>query len=673
MTLIRRLPPRIRFALVVLLGLLVLMTALRLAFWGVFHATDRPVSTATLLRALFVGFKFDLRLALLLILPVLVLSWIPGINPAHSARARRFWAGHFAFLITFLLLFYCLDFGHYAYLETRFDVSSVRFVLNPIISFRMAWETYPLGWFLLGLVLFGLGLHVSLRWLLARAFATAVAASRRRRLAVAAVTVVLYLAGLYGKASFYPLRWSDAFFTTHRFTSDLALNPVLFFCDTLCTYEEQEFDRPALEQRYDRVAAYLGVEAPDRATLTFARPVRPTPLAPGRPNVVVLLMESFAAHSTGAFGNPLQPSPHFDALAREGLLFRRFYTPRYGTARAVFATVTGIPDTITNRTASRNPQIVRQYTIPAALDGYTKLYFLGGSANWANIRGLLAHNIKDLHIYEEGSYPDAPRVDVWGLSDLHLFEAANRVLRGEKEPFFAFIHLSGNHRPYTIPEDNRGFERVSVDEEELYEYGFHSLAEFNSFRFLDHSLGFFMRTARREAYFANTLFVLLGDNGTPGLCPNLPRSEEVFGLGMYHTPFLLYGPGLVEKGKVFDFPATQMDVMPTVAGAIGAEVRNTTMGRNLLDERFDGQRYAFLQTRRGAVSEVGLLGPEFYLVVNQDGTNARLHGYLSKTPLEDLAAQHPERVRDMVELGLGLYHASKYMMYHNAPPGDAGR
>jgi phosphoglycerol transferase MdoB-like AlkP superfamily enzyme len=660
------LPPRLRLGLLVLAILLVLMTVLRFVFWVSFHGSDSPVPFATLLKAYFIGFRFDLRLALVLMLPWLALSFVPALNPERSAWARRFWAGHLAFQTCFIVFFYSFDLGHYEYLETRIDVSSLRFLLNPIISFQMMWETYPIGWSFLGLIAFGVALNFFLRRAVTRTFDRKITLERRRRILVIGVTVVVYVVGLWGKASWYPLRWSDAFFTTHRFTSDLTLNPLLYFMDTACTAEDEQFDEEKTRQHYAAVAAYLGVDDPDRERLTFDRRIRPKPFGEGRPNVVVVLMESFAAHTTGIFGNPLRPSPHFDAAARQGLLWRRFYTPRFGTARAVFATFTGIPDTITRRTASRNPQIVNQYTIPGALEGYETFYFLGGSANWANIRGLLAHNIDGLQIHEEGSYPEAPRIDVWGISDLHLFEEANKVLRHVEGPFFAFVHLSGNHRPYTIPDDNRGFELDSVPEETLQANGFHSLAEYNSFRFLDHSIGFFLKAARAEAYFENTLFFFLGDNGTPGKVAALPPAEEVFGLGMYHTPFLIYGPGLIREPRVIDLPATQMDVMPTVAGAIGAEVLNTTLGRNLLDERFaDG--YAFIQARRGALTEVGLLGRDYYLIVNADGTQPRLHAYASASPTDDLAAEEPERVRSMTDLGLGLFYTSKWMMYKNTP------
>ena len=148
------LPPRLRLGLLVLAFLLVLMTALRVVFWFSFHGTDSPVPFGTLLKAFFIGFRFDLRLALLLVLPWLVLTRIPALDPERSAWARRFWAGHLALLACGLVFFYSFDFGHYAYLETRLDVSSLRFLLNPLISLQMMWETYPIGWSFLGLVLF---------------------------------------------------------------------------------------------------------------------------------------------------------------------------------------------------------------------------------------------------------------------------------------------------------------------------------------------------------------------------------------------------------------------------------------------------------------------------------------------------------------------------------------
>ncbi|HIG20361.1 MAG TPA: hypothetical protein EYQ78_06300, partial [Candidatus Poseidoniales archaeon] len=151
----------------------------------------------------------------------------------------------------------------------------------------------------------------------------------------------------------------------------------------------------------------------------------------GQPNVVVIVMESLAAFKTGIFGNKLNPTPYFDQLSKESLLFNRFYVPSQATARSIFGVVTGIPDVSQSKTGSRNPYMVNQNSVANALDGHEKLYFLGGSANWGNIRSVFTHNIDGIKVFEEGDY-NSPRTDVWGLSDYHLFSEANRVLREKK-------------------------------------------------------------------------------------------------------------------------------------------------------------------------------------------------------------------------------------------------
>lgn len=116
------------------------------------------------------------------------------------------------------------------------------------------------------------------------------------------------------------------------------------------------------------------------------------------------------------------------------MFFDNCYTPHYGTARGVWATITGVPDVEAVETASRNPALVDQHTIINDFTGYEKFYFIGGSSSWANIRGLLTNNITGLKLYEEDSYA-SPRADVWGISDKNLFKEANAVLARQTTPF----------------------------------------------------------------------------------------------------------------------------------------------------------------------------------------------------------------------------------------------
>jgi len=651
--------PRLSFAFFLVLGLVVIGSALRYIFFVVFG--DDQTTSEALRYAFYVGYKLDLRLALIIVLPFLALAWIPVLNPSRSARAGIFWSGHFAAVISFIVLIYFLDLGHYDYLQQRLNFSALRFLQNPIISMQMMWQTYPIFIGAVALAVFASGLFLTLRWLLKRTHAHPVRLHFAVRTAVVLCTVVFFISGIWGKFSWYPLRWSDAYFSEQKFPSELALNPALYFVNTFATAESDAADRERLVASYDQVAAYLGVERPNAVTLDFSRHVRPTPVTRTRPNVVVVMMESFAAHLTGFYGNPLGLTPAFDKVAEEGLVFTRFYTPSVGTARGVFAMFTGIPDVSLNRTASRNPHAVQQHIILNEIDGYQKFYFLGGSANWANIRALLQHNIDDLQLYEEGDFPNSQRTDVWGISDLHLMEEANRVLRDVEEPFFAFIQLAGNHRPYTIPADNGGFVPMDIDDGVALENGFDKVDGLNSFRFMDHSLGVFVDTARQEEYFQNTLFILTADNGEFGEVPGPLHNEEVLGISYHHAPFVIFGPPLQRKGERTDRLGTQMDLMPTIAGMLGVPALNTTLGRNLLDPQ-EPNGYAFIHRRWGVSDDLVVVDDEFLLSKKQ-GASPSLYALGATDPERNLFELYPTRATSMMDLAEGFFETSKYMAF----------
>ena len=63
------------------------------------------------------------------------------------------------------------------------------------------------------------------------------------------------------------------------------------------------------------------------------------------------------------YGNPLNTTPFFADMCKQGVFFNRAFSPAYGTARGVWATITGVPDVQLGKTSSRNPAAVNQHTI----------------------------------------------------------------------------------------------------------------------------------------------------------------------------------------------------------------------------------------------------------------------------------------------------------------------
>ena len=651
------------------ISLLILQSLLRVVFLISFSPAANPVPAGDIAWAFYLGLKYDLQFALILSLPIFLLGWIPNIHPVFSTLGKRLWTGYAVILVFCLFVVHANNFGYYAYLNQGIDATALRFLETPFISATMVWQSYPVVW--------GTLILLALVWGYYRILKTAnqhIDESKRLQVrwkgktGIVIVTFFVVLFGLFGKISYYPLRWSDAFFSsTHTFTAYLASNPTMYFYNTLKNSVET-YDLAAAQKHYPLMADYLGVDQPDAETLNYSRTVTFDDNGDKKPNVVIVILESFASYKTGLSGNPLNPTPNIDQIAKDGIYFNNFFVPHTGTARSVWALITGLPDIEKNRTSTRNPLIVRQHSIANDLTGYDRTYFLGGSASWANIRGLLSSNIEDLTIYEEGSY-ESERIDVWGISDLSLFKEANKVLKTKQQPFFSIIQTSGNHRPYTIPEDNENFIELTKDDmkHKVSDYGFKHLKELNSFRFMDHSIGKFLEMARKEDYFDNTLFVFFGDHGiTNRTGKHTPKSEDHLEVSSHRVPLVLYGPKILKQTGKKQIVASELDILPTIAALTKNSYTNTALGRDLFDTAFDKMRYAYTIVH-GSFRTIGLLTDQYFQQMKFDGSDQHLYQLGTKTPKKNLIKEKSELNNTLMTYTTAINATVRYIRENNQP------
>lgn len=632
-------------------------------FWYFNHPID-PIPATELFQAFYLGLKFDLRLSLLMTLPIFLLGGIRALSPFEYDSSRRFWLFIQGSIFTLVLFVYFINFAHFSYLHKPLDASAIRFLQNFSISMEMAWSTYPIIRLVL-LLLSITAIYVYILNKIIRYFSNVLVPmhTRKRKILLGVISSFIVIFGLYGKVSYYPLRWSDAFFSTHNLAPTVAMNPILYFLNTLKNMDVS-YDIEKVKKYYPEVATYLGVKKPNINTLNFARQITPKNRFKQQPNIVVVIMESFSSYKTGVFGNPLNPTPHIDKLANTGIYFDRFYTPSTGTARSVWTAITSIPDIEDNKTSTRNPLIVNQNTLISAFKGYEKLYFIGGSASWGNIRGLLSSNIPSLKLYEEGSY-NSPRMDVWGISDLHLFEEANSVLKTQDKPFFAIVQTSGNHRPYNIPEDNRGFVSKKISRIDAKNYGFQNSDEYNAFRFMDHSVGFFMQQAKKEKYFDNTIFVFFGDHGVNGSGKHMTAAQRQLHINALNVPLIMYSPKLLQSKK-YSFAASEVDVMPTLASLAGLPHTNHSLGSDLLNPNINENRFVFTMAHNKPLV-ISAVGKNKMFSDNILNTQPILHDLNSKSPRKDISKEHSKETERLKHLTFGIYETIKYMRYNNKP------
>lgn len=668
--------PRLRLLTAFVAFILVQLALWRMVFALWFHGMAVPAPLGDLARAFILGLRFDLRLSLIVVAPLALLFVLPRrLTPPGHRLARMVCVVWLALASTLIALIALADLGHYAYLGSRLNASVLRFVEDAGIAATMVWESYPVLWGLFGLLILATGAGLLVAWLLGRAARWRDPGTVWRWPgAVGAGTLLVLLGGLgiYGKVILYPLRWSEAFTCDNPYVVGLGLNPALFFVDTL-KVRQVHYDLAAVQKGYPLMARRLGLPSPTPPAQgpDYARHVPAKPRA--RPcNVIVVLLETQANYWLGSAGNPLDPTPHLDAILAESVACTRAYAPAYGTARSVWALFTGIPDVSIWRTASRNPLIANQHSLATAFAGYDHFYFLGGSANWANIRGLMQASQPGLKIYEEGDYPNDPRVDVWGVSDLAMLRRAEGVLaaRDGSRPFFAFLQTAGNHRPYTIPDDNAGFVRKDAPPDRLLAAGFSSVEQYNAVRLIDHFIGVWSAELRRSPFFQDTIVVLFGDHGTGG--PKTPSMGGDFEMGLTHlrAPIAIWAPGLGLKPQRIDAPVSLVDILPTVAALAGVEHVNTTLGQDLLAPDFDPDRGVFLLIDEDR-PRIGLMDRRFLYAVDGDGSRPVLNDRNAPDVGADASAAHPQEAARLRERLQANYQTAQYMLEHNPPRAHA--
>lgn len=638
---------------------LLLMTIFRLALVLAFKTA--ATTSVSLLPAFWLGFRYDARMIGIAALVIFLVGSIPALHPLNKKWGRRvsFWL--WAIVITCLCIFYAIDFTHYAYLQQRLNSSVLNYLDDAKISMGVVWETYHVTWILLGLLA-----AIVLLFAMVKGIYNIILSQKNTftfwsKIGWGIAFFLICAIGIFGRIGQYPLRWSDAFSLGNDYQSQIALNPMQSFFSSL-NFRHATFDVEKARQHYGLMQQYLGIEKPDSINLNFERLVQAKNYDStiNRPNIVLVICESFSSYKSSMENNPLNTTPFFKSLAEDGIYFNRCFSPAYGTARGVWATLTGVPDVQLTKTASRNPSAVDQHIIMNDFKGYEKYYFLGGSTSWANIRGVLTNNIEGLHLYEEGSY-QAAKIDVWGISDKNLFLEANKVIAKEQKPFFAIIQTADNHRPYTIPEEDLGqFKKLDMPRKKLLEYGFTSVEEYNAFRYTDFTYQQFIAAAKKEKYFDNTIFVFVGDHGIKGdathVLPNVFTSQS---LTSQHVPLLFYAPGKL-KPMQYHMPVSQVDIMPTIAGLASIAYRNNTLGRDLLDTKFNQQNAAaFIIDPDG--KRIGIIQDSLFYSYGLQGKFEQIASIKSNQPVvltDDLKKQF----RNLTD---AFYESARYLLLNN--------
>ena len=374
-----RVPKTIQWIVKLFLIYLCIFTAFRIATVICFKPGSIPL--ADLLPSFWLGVKYDLRWIAIILLPIAVLSLLPRLSPFTSNRGKKLWTAYLGVTMAGIggLLVYGADFGQFAYINARLNADALIFAEDPRESLQMVWQTYPVIWILIGLT----GAVMMMIWMFRKMHVDVAEKNMnihkftyRRRWHAAALLLMGWF--VYGFFTSKPLDFFKAFDLNDEFKSNLALNPMQNFFTTL-RFRNPDHNSKANEY-YNDMCSFLQLENNGGLKTKYSRLVHPGSRAfESLPNVVLVICESFSMYKSSMSGNPLNSTPYFNQMCNEGIFFERCFTPSFGTARGVFATITGIPDVQLSKFSTRNEESVNQRTIINDFDGSEKYFHRSGN------------------------------------------------------------------------------------------------------------------------------------------------------------------------------------------------------------------------------------------------------------------------------------------------------
>ncbi|MBL9123862.1 MAG: sulfatase-like hydrolase/transferase, partial [Planctomycetaceae bacterium] len=176
----------------------------------------------------------------------------------------------------------------------------------------------------------------------------------------------------------------------------------------------------------------------------------------------------------------------------------------------------------------------------------------------------------------------------------------------------------------------------------------------------DDAVGRVLEQVRAQGQEENTLIFFLADNGGPTLqttSSNLPLRgfKSTTWEGGVRVPFAVQWQGRIPAGETYEQPVIQLDILPTVLAAAGAEPDPAWKldGVDLLPyltRQATGKPHETLYWRFG--DQWAIRHGDWKLIVGRDGGKAPGLYHLAEDIREanNLAASQPEKVQELLAL-----------------------
>ena len=337
---------------------------------------------------------------------------------------------------------------------------------------------------------------------------------------------------------------SKVCFSSEAFLNHAATNPLFSLLSSLGDNEDYAaaypfYDTETLDAKFAALRGDDPAQQPDTLLLTTRRP-----------NIVVVILESFArtVMDEQVGGEPVMPS--MQRLKDEGIWFENFFANSFRTDRGEVAVLSGYPAQ-TRTSIMKLP--AKSRTLPSiarslAAEGYATSFAYGGDLNFTNqAQYMYATGWQELIWQRDLRFAGADPSD-WGWDDALMCDwFARRVidLDAAGQPFLAGLLTLSSHKPFDVP-------YAKFENEVL-----------NAMAFSDECVGRMIDRLKASPAWENLLVILVADHGYP-----YPKTLP-YNVPLRHRIPMIWTGGAVRAPGVVETYGSQIDLAATLLGQLG--------------------------------------------------------------------------------------------------------
>ncbi len=363
----------------------------------------------------------------------------------------------------------------------------------------------------------------------------------------------LMFLGMRGGFSEIPISTSSGYFSNYKIVNIMTVNPAYNLAENLTNAAKVKDNAHFTYMDFDTAKAITEETHKVECDSTVMI------LKNDRPNIVIILLESWSADLIESLGGDPSITPNFHAMEKDGLLFTNFYASANRSQQAIASIFGGLPGlpvtTITNHQE-------KYYAIPSIIPpldslGYYSSFYFGGELNYGNILSYLRYNEFDRIIEGKDVKNQRFHKGKLGIQDADMLPWASTDINSQPEPFFTTIFTLSTHSPYDYPKIFEELEWPQLEKVFV-----------NSAKYTDIALKLFMDRAKQQPWYDNTLFLFMADHSHPSY-KNYPLESFEY----HKIPLLIYGKPLNDslRGTTYDKICGNTDIPATLLAQLGVK------------------------------------------------------------------------------------------------------